>query len=175
MTTELLINTNTVSILNQSYFLSDPGSEHTLGGQTPLRFPLMLKMKRALCHRSSSARADGWTARLETRTESETNREKHIREWQNFLSKSLFSNPLQPNYLVQLSWWLWLKMIWATCHIGNGHLKALALCKVTIINTVHSFSSKHIKSMDFFIIERIDAWLTNDVIDIFPTFIHVKP
>ncbi|XP_075827283.1 prolactin-8A9-like [Microtus pennsylvanicus] len=36
-------------------------------------------MKRALCHRPSSASADGWTARLEARTESETNREKHNR------------------------------------------------------------------------------------------------
>ncbi|KAM7322756.1 hypothetical protein ACRRTK_018261 [Alexandromys fortis] len=80
ITTELLINTNTVSILNQSCFLSDPGSEHTLGGQTPLRSPLVLKMKRALCHCSSSVRADGWTAQLEARTESEANREKHIRE-----------------------------------------------------------------------------------------------
>ena len=86
ITRELLIKTNTVSILNQSCFLSDPGSEHTLGGQTPLRSPLMLKMKWALCHRPSSARADGWTARLEARTKSERNREKHIREWQNFLS-----------------------------------------------------------------------------------------
>ncbi|XP_057643043.1 prolactin-8A9-like [Chionomys nivalis] len=42
-------------------------------------------MKLALCHRSSSARADGWTARLEARTESETNREKHFRERQDFL------------------------------------------------------------------------------------------
>lgn len=43
----------------------------------------------------------------------------------------------------------------------------MSMCKVTIINTVHLFSTKHIKGMDFFLIERIDTWLTNDVIDFF--------
>lgn len=76
----LLININTARILHQSCFLYDPGSEHTLGGQTPLRSPLMLKLKRALCRGSSSARADGWTAPLEARTESEANQENHIPE-----------------------------------------------------------------------------------------------
>lgn len=74
----LLINTNTASILHQSCLLYDPGSEHTLGGQTPLRSPLMLNLKLALCHGSSSARVHGWTAPLEARTESEANWEKHI-------------------------------------------------------------------------------------------------